>query len=95
LRCNRQAFFFTFCVSAEAAADFAALLADLERRIFDAALATVLLVVSFALRVCVSVEAATIFCALLADLLRNTFDADDAAFFPVLSVFAMDGASLL
>lgn len=61
--------------------------------IFEAAEATFLLVVSFALRVCVSADAATDFSALLAVLLFKTFEAAEETFLLVTSDFAMDVAS--
>jgi hypothetical protein len=79
----------TFCVSAEAATDLAALLAFGLCRIFAAAEATFLLVVSFALFVCVNAEAATAFSALLAVLLLRTFEAAEETFLLVLSDFAI------
>lgn len=88
-------FFLTFCVSAEAATDLAALLAFGLCRILDAADATFLLVVSFTLLVCVRAEAATDFSALLAVLLLNTFEAAEETFLLVTSLFAMDLASLV
>ena len=88
-------FFFVFCVSALAATALACLLAVLLRRIFDAAEATRLPVVSLALLVCVSADAATAFSALLAVLLLKTFDAAEDTFLPVDSDFAMVVASSL
>ncbi len=82
-------FFFVFCVNADAATDFASLLAFGSCRIFEALAATALLVTSFFDLDCVSAEAATDFSAALADLLCSTFDAADATFLPVLSDFAM------
>jgi hypothetical protein len=90
-------FFFaalTFCVRAEAAADFASLLAVLLFKILAAEEATLALVVSV-LPFCVSAEAATAFSAFVAVLLFKTFEAADATFLLVLSDFAMDIASLL
>jgi len=81
-------FFLTFWVSADAAADFAALLAVLLRKILEAEEATLALVVSV-LPFCVRAEAATDFSALVADLLRRTLEAADATFLLVLSDFAM------
>ena len=86
---RKRYFFLTFCVSAEAATDLAALLAFGSCRIFEAAEATFLLVVSFGLLVCVSADAATDFSALLAVLLLNTVDAAEETFLPVVSDFAM------
>jgi hypothetical protein len=84
----------TFCVRADAAADFAALLALGSRKTFDAVAATFALVVSV-LPFCVNAEAATDFSALLAVLLRRTLEAAAATFLLVLSDFAMDVAFLL
>lgn len=83
-------FFFalTFCVRADAAADFAALLAVLLFRIFAAAEATFLLVCSV-LPFCVRADAATDFSALVAVLLLSTFAALDATFLLVLSDLAI------
>ena len=90
-------FFFalTFWVSAEAATDFACLLAVLLRKILDAADATFLPVVSFGFLDCVSADAATAFSALDADLLRRTFEAAEDTLLLVVSAFAMDVVSLL
>jgi hypothetical protein len=90
----RTYFFLTFCVSAEAATDLAALLAFGSCRILDAADATFLPVVSFTLFVCVRADAATDFSALVAVLLFKTFDAADETLLLVTSDFAMDVASL-
>jgi hypothetical protein len=79
----------TFCVSADAAADLASLLAFGSCITFDAAEATFLLVVSFALRDCVKADAATAFSALLAVLLFMTVDAAEETFLLVLSDLAM------
>lgn len=83
-------FFFalTFCVNADAAADFASLLAVLLLRIFAAADATFLLVCSV-LPFCVRADAATDFSALVAVLLLRTFAALDATFLLVLSDLAI------
>lgn len=59
-----------------AAADLAALLAFGSLRIFAAAVATALLVVSFELVICVNADAATDFSAFEAVLLFSTFDAE-------------------
>jgi hypothetical protein len=87
-------FFLAFCVSAEAATAFAALLAVLLRRILEAEEATLALVVSV-LPFCVRADAATDFSAFVADLLLRTLEADDATFLLVLSDFAMDVASFI
>ena len=76
-----------FCVSAEAATDFAIFEAFGSRMILAALAATALLVVSFALFVCVRAEAATAFSALLAVLLINTFAAVEETFLLVTSGF--------
>ena len=92
--CAKCYFFLTFCVSAEAAADFAALLAFGSRITLEAVAATRALVFSM-LPFCVSADAATDFSALLAVLLFRTLDAAEATFLLVLSDFAMVVASLL
>ena len=74
----------TFCVRAEAAAVLASLLALGLRRIFDAALAAFLPVVS-ALCACVRADAAAFLADLVAAGSARTRAAADAAAFPVLS----------
>ena len=59
------------------------------RSVFDAALAALLLVTSFApllLATCVKAEPAALLAALLAVGLRSVLEAADAALFPVVSV---------
>lgn len=76
-------------VKADPAADFAALDAFGFRSVFDAALATFLLVTSFVpllLATCVKAEPAALLAALLAVGLRSVLEAADAALFPVVSV---------
>jgi len=78
--------FAAFCVSADAAAVFASLLAFGSRMTLAAALAALGLVISLLL-LCVSAEAAATFASLLAFGSFRTFAAADAAFLPVLSLF--------
>ena len=80
--------YFFFCVSAEAAADLAALDAVLLLRIFPADEATLALVRSVE-PFCVRAEAATDFSAFVAVLLFKTLAADEATLLPVLALFAM------
>lgn len=75
------------CVSAEPAADFAALDAFGLRSVLDAALAALLLVTSFGLRTCVKADPAADFAALLALGFRTVLAAAEAARLPVVSVF--------
>lgn len=91
---RRTYFFLTFWVRADAAADFAALLALGLLRTFEAVDATLALVFSV-LPFWVRAEAATDFSALLALGLLKTFEAAVATFLLVLSDFAIGPVSLL
>jgi hypothetical protein len=77
-----------FCVSADAAADLASLLAVLLRRTEPAELATLALVFSL-LPFWVSADAATAFSAFDADLSFKTLAAAEATLLPVLTLLAM------
>ena len=84
---HAAAFLRVFCVSAEAAAAFASLLAVLLRRTFEAVAATFALVVSL-LPFCVRADAATDFSSFDAVLLLRTLAAAEATLELVLSDLA-------
>ena len=91
---RRAYFFLTFWVRADAAADFAALLALGLLSTFEAVDATLALVFS-ELPFWVRADAATAFSALLALGLLKTFEAAVATFLLVLSDFAIGPVSLV
>ena len=76
-------------MSADPAADFAALLAPLLRRTLDAADPALADVTFFGALVWDSADPAADFAALLALGFLKTFEAAEAAFFPVTSFFAI------
>ena len=76
-------------MSADPAADFAALLEPLLRKVLDAADPAFVDVTFALIFVWDSADPAADFAALLEPLLLNTFEAAEAAFFPVTSLLAI------